>query len=58
MLIYRIGAPECKQCEYIIDCNCQCHVKDLVNGKHYLIKIEEGDYKVKPVKDLEHFRNV
>lgn len=57
MLIQPRPSANCKFCELEKDCPCECHNRDLVNGRHYLIRIEAQEIKVNPVVDLDHFRN-
>ena len=57
MLIFPRPSEFCRFCKLEKICPCECHNKDLVNGQHYLIRIEQQEIKVKPVVDLEHFRN-
>ena len=47
----------CGYCNIEDNCSCVCHLKDYTNNKHYRITDEEMPGKVKPVKDLEHFRD-
>ena len=56
MLIYSRPSKECGKCKEDKNCPCECHNIDLINCKHYEIHIEEQEIKVKPVKDLDHFR--
>jgi len=56
MLISR-NDPLCGKCLIEKECDCDCHIKDLVNGRHYEIHEEPYDLKVKPVVDLDHFRD-
>ncbi len=57
MLIFRRPSEFCDYCKVENPCTCQCHEKDLISGHHYHVHIEEFLGKVKPVVDLEHFRN-
>jgi len=57
MLIYPRPSKECGKCYEKDYCSCRCHDVNLINSKHYHIRIEEQEYKVKPVVDLEHFRD-
>jgi len=56
MLILPRPSILCQSCMKGEKCSCRCHDLDLTNGKHYHIRIEENDFIVKPVVDLEHFR--
>jgi len=56
MLIYPRPSEFCYSCLPGIFCECKCHDLDLINSKHQVIRIEEMEIKVKPNKDLDHFR--
>jgi len=57
MLIFPRPSKYCGFCKMEKICPCECHNKDLANGQHYLIRIEAQEIKVKPVVDLDYFRN-
>ncbi len=52
------NSPLCKRCKEVKSCDCLCHIRDVVSGNHHSILFEEGTFNVKPVKDLDHFRDV
>jgi len=56
MLISR-NDPLCGKCLVDKNCDCICHVKDVVWGHHYEIHDEPFNLKVKSVVDLDHFRD-
>lgn len=57
MLIYPRPSEYCEKCQTEKDCPCECHNSDLINCKHYQVIREEFIGEVKPVVDLDHFRN-
>lgn len=57
MLIYPRPSKYCEKCETEKNCTCECHKSDLINCKHYEVRREEFTGEVKPVVDLDHFRN-
>lgn len=59
LLLHRTPCPStfCGQCRENKNCVCECHNRDLINCGHYEIHIEEFNEPVKPVVDLDHFRN-
>lgn len=56
LLIFPRPSESCQYCNVENPCPCECHEKDLINGHHYHVHIEEFDMKVKSVRDLDHFR--
>ena len=56
MLIYPRPSKECGKCQEDKNCLCECHNLDLINCKHHEIHIDDQEFKVKPVVDLENFR--
>ena len=56
-MIFPKPHSKCRKCFENNNCDCLCHVKDLTDGQHYEIKEEPFTIKVKPVVDLDHFRN-
>jgi len=56
MLIEK-NSPLCGKCLVDKNCDCLCHSKDVTFGNHYEIHEENLEIHVKPVKDLEHFRD-
>jgi len=56
VLIYPRPSEFCGYCKIKKPCTCKCHDLDLINSKHHEIHIEEQEFIVKPVIDLEHFR--
>lgn len=57
MLINSRPSLLCGKCREEKNCICKCHDIDLTDNKHYFIQIEQDEIKVKPVIDLDHFRN-
>jgi len=56
MLIQK-NDPLCGKCLVEKECDCLCHIKDVVSGRHYEIHEQPFEIKVKPVVDLDHFRS-
>ncbi len=56
-MIYPKPSKECGLCSKEENCPCECHNRDLINCRHYEVHIEEFNEPVKPVVDLDHFRN-
>ena len=56
MLIYPRPSKDCGNCKKEKTCSCKCHEIDLINCKHHEIHIDDQEFKVKPVVDLDHFR--
>jgi len=56
-MIYPRPSKDCGYCKLGGFCECLCHEKDVINCHHYHVHEETLSGKVKPVKDLEHFRN-
>ena len=56
MLIQK-NDPLCGKCLVDNNCDCLCHIEDIISGRHYEIHRENLDFKVKPVRDLDHFRH-
>jgi len=54
MLILK-NDPLCGKCLVDKNCDCLCHIKDVVSGQHYEIHEDNQKYNVKDV-DLENFR--
>jgi len=58
MLIFDKPSLDCGGCLDDLNCKCLCHVEDLINCKHYEVHRDDTVlYKVKPVVDLDHFRD-
>lgn len=57
MLIYPRPSEFCDYCKIEKPCPCECHNLDLINSRHYQIHIDDMLIKVKPVVDLDHFRD-
>ena len=57
VLIYPRPSEFCEKCQLEKFCPCECHNSDLINCKHYEVRREEFSGEVKPVVDLDHFRN-
>ena len=57
MLIYPRPSEYCEKCQLGQNCPCECHKTDIINCKHYEVIREEFTGEVKPVVDLDHFRN-
>ena len=55
MLIKR-NSPLCGKCKIEKDCDCICHIKDVIESKHFEIHEDNMNYIVKAVVDLDHFR--
>ena len=47
----------CGKCLVYKNCDCLCHSEDIVSGQHYEVKRNDFLGKVKPVVDLDHFRD-
>ena len=56
MLIQK-NDPLCGKCLVDGNCDCLCHVKDVTWGHHFEIHEDSIEFKVKPVVDLDHFRD-
>lgn len=56
---YRQSYPlsNCRKCHEIKICDCLCHEEDIIQNRHYEIHREPFDFKVQPVRDLDHFRH-
>lgn len=57
MLIYPRPSKDCRNCEKEKVCSCKCHDIDLINCRHHIVRVEGLEITVKPVVDLEHFRD-
>jgi len=57
-LIFDKPDLKCGWCLEHLDCDCICHKEDMTDNKHYHITRDDAIYKVKPVVDLDHFRDV
>jgi len=57
VLIYPKPSNDCDKCHIMNDCDCECHKSDVINCRHYEVHREQFTGKVKPVVDLEHFRD-
>jgi len=56
-MLIKKNDPLCGKCLVDKNCDCECHTKDLVNGRHYEIHEDNMEFNVKPVVDLDHFRD-
>jgi len=57
MLIFPKPSLDCGGCLKGLECDCLCHIEDLINCKHYEVHRDDSvKYVVKPVVDLDHFR--
>ena len=56
MLIYPRPSKECGKCQEDKNCVCECHNLDLINCKHHEIHIDDQEFKIKEIPDLDHFR--
>lgn len=56
MLIQK-NDPLCGKCLIDKNCDCLCHVKDVVFGSHYEIHEEMYDKETIPIVDLDKFRH-
>ena len=56
MLIYPRPSEFCGKCKEDKNCLCECHNIDLINSKHYEIHVDDQEFKVKEIPDLDHFR--
>ena len=57
LLIYPKPSGNCGKCQIEKDCLCECHKSDVINCKHYEVRREEFTGEVKPVVNLDYFRN-
>ena len=46
----------CGICKGDDNCKCECHNSNLVLGRHFEIHIDDMEYNVKPITDLDNFR--
>jgi len=49
-------SEKCGLCYVEKKCSCACHTDGLVVGHHFEVHIDDIQYKVKPVVDLEYYR--